>query len=409
MNKLDKKHNGDIPGNWDGFRPETLLFATEVCMMNGDTKVIRGGDDGGHGSLAGAVAGFAIVTLLLVLFQFIDRIQAPPQSTYKDYAPWKSTRIAPVTRVAIGPPTPPKPAPVAAPPSPPVTAPNTGAAEAAARAEEEARAAEAAARAEEEARAAEAAARAEEEARAAEAAARAEEEARAAEAAARAEEEAKKAAEAAARAEEEARAAEAAARAEEEAKKAAEAAARAEEEARAAEAAARAEEEARAAEAAARAEEEARAAEAAARAEEEAKKAAEAAARAEEEARAAAAAKAEKDRADVLNAVKNWANAWSDQRVDAYINSYTADFKPPQYRSRAYWEAQRRKRLSTPSSISVQLSNIQVHLAEDGQEATVTFIQVYKSPIFSDSVRKTLILKRESGGWKISSETSRKL
>ncbi len=347
-------------------------------MMNRDIKVIGGEGDDGYGTLAGTVAGFIVVALLLGMFQFIDHIQAPPQNTFKDYAPWKSTRIAPVTQVAVGPPTPQKPAVIAAPQKPPVPKPEatkeTPKVEEVAKAEEEARAAEAAAKAEEEARAAEAAARAEEEARAAEAAARAEEEARAAEAAAKAEEEAR----------------------------AAEAAAKAEEEARAAEAAAKAEEEARAAEAAARAEEEARAAEAAARAEEEAR-AAEAAARAEEEARAAA-----NHRAEILNAVESWASAWSDQRIDAYIDSYTADFKPQQYKSREYWEAQRRKRLARPSSISIQLSNIQTSLAEDGT-AIVTFVQVYKSPIFSDSVRKTLVLRQESGRWKISSETSKKL
>ncbi len=307
--------------------------------MNRDIKVIGGEGDDGYGTLAGTVAGFIVVALLLGMFQFIDHIQAPPQNTFKDYAPWKSTRIAPVTQVAVGPPTPQKPAVIAAPQKPPVPKPEatkeTPKVEEVAKAEEEARAAEAAAKAEEEARAAEAAAKAEEEARAAEAAAKAEEEARAAEAAARAEEEA-----------------------------------------RAAEAAARAEEEARAAEAAAKAEEEARA--------------------------------AANHRAEILNAVESWASAWSDQRIDAYIDSYTADFKPQQYKSREYWEAQRRKRLARPSSISIQLSNIQTSLAEDGT-AIVTFVQVYKSPIFSDSVRKTLVLRQESGRWKISSETSKKL
>ncbi len=327
-------------------------------MMNRDIKVIRGGGDNGYGTLAGTVAGFIVAALLLGLFQFIDHIQAPPQNTFKDYAPWKSTRIAPVTQVAVGPPTPPKPAVIAAPQKPPAPKPEavkeTPKAEEAAKAKAEAEAAKKAARAEEEARAAEAAAKAEEEARAAEAAAKAEEEARAAEAAAKAEEEAR----------------------------AAEAAAKAEEEARAAEAAAKAEEEARAAEAAAKAEEEARV--------------------------KGAALSAANHRADILNAVESWASAWSDQRIDAYIDSYTADFKPQQYRSREYWEAQRRKRLARPSSISIQLSNIQTSLAEDGT-AIVTFVQVYKSPTFSDSVRKTLVLRQESGSWKISSETSKKL
>ncbi|MCF6356124.1 MAG: nuclear transport factor 2 family protein [Candidatus Polarisedimenticolaceae bacterium] len=334
MNTSDKKHNSHTPDNWDEFRPETLLFATEICMMNRDTKVIGAEDNGGYGSLAGTIVGFIIMALLLGLFQFIDQIQAPPQNTFKDYAPWKSTRIAPVTQVAVGPPTPSKPAVVAAPPKPPAPKPEE--------IQERPKTEEATkTKVEAEAGAAEAAARAEQEAKAAEEAARAEQEAKAAEEAARAEQEAK-----------------------------------------AAEEAARAEEEARAAEAAARAKEEARI----------------------KEAELAAA----NHRADILNTVKSWAKAWSDQRVDEYIDSYTADFKPQQYKNREYWEAQRRKRLSKPSSISIQLSNIQVSLAKDGT-ATATFVQIYKSPTFSDNVRKTLILRQESGGWKISSETSKKL
>jgi len=366
MNKSDKKHSSGTPDNWDEFRPEALLFATEVCMMDRDTKVIGVGDNGGYGALAGAVFGFIVAALLLGLFQIIDDIQAPPQGTFRDYAPWKSARINPVTQVAIGPPTPPKPAVVAAPPKPPAPEP--------AAVSEPKQVAEQAAKAEE--------------------AAKAETEAKAAEEAARAEAEAKAAAEEAAKAEAEAKAAEEAAKAEAEAKAAAEEAVKAEAEAKAAEDAARAEAEAKAAEEAARAEAEA--------------KAAEEAARAEAEAKAAEEAASVNHEADILNAVKNWANAWSAQKVDAYINSYTSTFKPPQYKSREYWEAQRRKRLAKPSSISIQLSNMQSSLAEDGT-ATVTFVQIYKSPTFSDSVRKTLVLRLESGSWKISSETSKNL
>ena len=374
MNKLDKKQSGNTPENWDELRPEALLFATEVCMMDRDTKVIRIGDSGGYGALAGTVFGFVLVIMLLGLFQIIDNIQTPNQITYTDFSPWKTNRIKSVTMVNIGPATPPKPAVVAAPPKPPVaTAPpepkpvvETAKTEATAKAEEEA------------------AAKAEEEAAKAEAAAKAEEEAAKAEAAAKAEEEAANKAEAAAKAEEEAAKAEAAAKAEEEAAKA-EAAAKAEEEAAKAEAAAKAEEEAAKVEAAAKAEEEAAKAEAAAKA-----------------------ATAVNHEAAIVNAVTGWANAWSNQNIDTYINSYASDFKPKQYKSRQYWEDQRRKRLSRPSRINIQLSNIQVSLAEDGN-ATVTFVQIYKSPSFTDQVRKTLILKQESGSWKISSETAKPL
>jgi hypothetical protein len=326
MARLDNKQSNSTPENWEKFRPETLLFATEVCMMNRDTRVI-GADNSGFGALAGAVIGFVIVLMLLGLFQAIDNIQTPNQITYRNLNPWKFNRIKPITDVSIGPAT---PAVVAAPPPPVVSAPPS-----------EPKPPVEIAKAEE---------------------------ATKAESAAKAEEVAK---------------AEAAAKVEEAAK---------------AEAAAKAEEAAKA-EAAAKAEEAAKA-EAAAKAEEAAK--AEAAAKAEET------SAAENHEANVLNAITTWADAWSTQKIDAYISSYSSDFKPKQYKSREYWEEQRRKRLSKPSSIHIQLSNIQISLTEDGN-ATATFVQIYKSPSFTDQVRKTLVLKQESGTWKISSETAKPL
>ena len=344
MNKLDKKQISGNPENWDGLKPETLLFATEVCMMNRDTKALKIGGSDGFGGLAGTILGFVIVVMLLTFFQALDTIQTPNQATYRNQNPWKLNRIKPITAVNIGPATQPKPVVVAAPAKPPVPSspppkPKQTVAEAATKAEELAKT-EAAAKAEKQAKA---------------------------EAAAKAEEQAKT---------------EAAAKAEEQAK----------------------------AEAAAKAEEQAKT-EAATKAEEQAK--AEAAVKAEEQAKAEVAAKAEasatiNNEADILNVVTNWVNAWSGQQVDIYINSYTSDFKPQQYKSHQYWADQRRKRLSRPSSINIQLSNVQVRLTEDGN-ATVTFVQIYKSPSFTDQVRKTLVLKQESGSWKISSETAKQL
>ena len=37
--------------------------------------------------------------------------------------------------------------------------------------------------------------------------------------------------------------------------------------------------------------------------------------------------------------------------------------------------------------------------------AEVSFLQSYRSERFSDRVRKTLVMVREAGGWKIAAET----
>ena len=95
-----------------------------------------------------------------------------------------------------------------------------------------------------------------------------------------------------------------------------------------------------------------------------------------------------------------WARAWSEQRVDAYLELYARDFRPPQSLSRDEWENQRRSRILQPQQIEVRLSTIEVEPIND-QRTRISFDQSYRSDSYSDSVRKTLELVREGGSWKI--------
>ncbi|MEC7876265.1 MAG: tetratricopeptide repeat protein, partial [Pseudomonadota bacterium] len=58
----------------------------------------------------------------------------------------------------------------------------------------------------------------------------------------------------------------------------------------------------------------------------------------------------------VESTIKQWANSWSSKDVEAYIASYSAEFKPSKGLSRAAWEKGRRKRLSNPAFIKITLS-----------------------------------------------------
>ncbi len=106
---------------------------------------------------------------------------------------------------------------------------------------------------------------------------------------------------------------------------------------------------------------------------------------------------------NVLEAVGNWAKAWSSQDVEKYLASYADSFITPKGQSRKTWEEQRRQRITAPRSIGLALTNQNVNLV-DSTHAKVTFRQSYKgagSPIRTD---KTLLLKKVGSNWLIEQE-----
>ncbi len=107
----------------------------------------------------------------------------------------------------------------------------------------------------------------------------------------------------------------------------------------------------------------------------------------------------------IARAVLEWAQAWSEQRVDDYLAAYASDFRPPRNLSRPDWEAQRRLQLTAPAFIDINLNALQVRVIEPGR-ANAGFLQSYLSNSFSDQVYKSLTLIEEDGSWKILHEQS---
>ncbi len=104
-------------------------------------------------------------------------------------------------------------------------------------------------------------------------------------------------------------------------------------------------------------------------------------------------------RSVVEAAVSAWSRAWANRRIEDYLAAYAADFRPAAGGDRATWEAVRRERLSRPSWIEVEVSDLVVDL--DGDSARARFVQAYRSDRFRDRVRKTLTLELEDDGWRI--------
>jgi tetratricopeptide (TPR) repeat protein len=109
--------------------------------------------------------------------------------------------------------------------------------------------------------------------------------------------------------------------------------------------------------------------------------------------------------AEILKAVNDWAQAWSNKDADAYLAHYARDFRTPGGESRASWEKTRRARIDAPKSISVSLASPKVTM-ESADRARVTFRQSYRSDVLKSNSQKTLILVRADGGWKILEEKS---
>ncbi|SEA08309.1 Serine/threonine protein kinase [Desulfuromusa kysingii] len=103
--------------------------------------------------------------------------------------------------------------------------------------------------------------------------------------------------------------------------------------------------------------------------------------------------------------LQRWAQAWSNQDVDAYLSFYGEQFVPPAGRSRADWEAQRRTRIRAPKEIQVTLDAFQVIPGEDKVQQ-VELIQSYTSNLLSDRFKKVFDLQQTDNGWKIVRERS---
>ena len=111
--------------------------------------------------------------------------------------------------------------------------------------------------------------------------------------------------------------------------------------------------------------------------------------------------------AEVLKAVKGWAEAWSKKDANAYLSYYAGDFKTPGGEARSAWEKTRRERIAAPKSIEVKVDSPKVTL-RGSNEASVTFRQDYRSDKLTSSNTKTLELVKADGRWQIREEKAGK-
>ena len=105
----------------------------------------------------------------------------------------------------------------------------------------------------------------------------------------------------------------------------------------------------------------------------------------------------------IRHAVQAWAKAWSRKDMDHYLDAYAPNFSPPEQQPRSKWEADRRQRILSKKSISVELR--QLKISASGKTGTVQFQQIYTSDNFTGNSRKTLEMVKQGGRWLIVRET----
>lgn len=114
--------------------------------------------------------------------------------------------------------------------------------------------------------------------------------------------------------------------------------------------------------------------------------------------------KAEEAETQVLAALEQWRRAWEDKDIETYLATYVTTNSPRANQSRSEWEADRRSKLDKQGAIRVTVEAPEVII--DGDIATVTFEQGYKSRNYRDRTRKTLTWRETDGQWRIAQEQS---
>lgn len=111
------------------------------------------------------------------------------------------------------------------------------------------------------------------------------------------------------------------------------------------------------------------------------------------------------DRTEVLNALNDWAKAWSTRDVAAYLETYTPNFRPNSRQSHRRWADERRARIENKSFIEIEVASPVVRF-ESGRART-EFTQTYKSDSINEVNRKVLTWEKQDGNWKIVREEVR--
>lgn len=104
----------------------------------------------------------------------------------------------------------------------------------------------------------------------------------------------------------------------------------------------------------------------------------------------------------LIQAVQDWASAWSNKEFKNYLDAYTSKFKGNES-SRQAWVKYRRSRILRAGRIKIDISNIRIK-SRNAQRAIIDFEQSFKSSTYRDKVLKRIVLSKQDNHWKITQE-----
>lgn len=107
-----------------------------------------------------------------------------------------------------------------------------------------------------------------------------------------------------------------------------------------------------------------------------------------------------------LAAIDEWARAWRNKDVDAYLAAYGDAFQPANGIGRDEWARQRQQRIAGKRDIQLDLRDIDVQ-TEAADRVWVNFVQDYRADRFVElGTAKSMLLALEDGRWRILAEES---
>lgn len=108
------------------------------------------------------------------------------------------------------------------------------------------------------------------------------------------------------------------------------------------------------------------------------------------------------EQTEVRQAISAWAKAWAQKDMNRYLSAYASSFTPPDKMPRSKWENDRRVRILSKKTISVDVNNLKIDVS--GNKATARFQQIYESDNFKGNSLKTLELVKQGDRWLITRE-----
>jgi len=109
--------------------------------------------------------------------------------------------------------------------------------------------------------------------------------------------------------------------------------------------------------------------------------------------------------AEVENATRAWARAWSARELSQYLGFYAAGFVGSGARNRAEWVEGRRLALERAQDLSIRIERLTLQPVS-ATRVEVRFWQVYRSAILAVDTWKTLVWEWDGGRWAIVSEVT---